>query len=126
MSKSVDVPTEYTIHSTMSGSLDMDLDNIRIKEIPPIALNSTSSLNSNSTLVSTSKMDMGLDDIRIKELPRIDVGLQMSMKPTRVHFPVNMKFGLCTMGMELLSFCVCGESMVIIEDYVPHKTEWCV
>ncbi|MGH7499349.1 MAG: hypothetical protein ACREL3_10915 [Gemmatimonadales bacterium] len=132
MSKSVDVPTEYTIHSTVSGSVDMGLDDIKIKEIAPITLNTTSQLNSSSSLNSTSKLDstskvdMGLDDIRIKELPRIEVGLEMSMKPTRVHFPVNYKFGLNTLGMELLSFVVCGESMVIIEDYVPHRREACV
>lgn len=119
MSKSVDMPTEYTIHSTLSGSLDMDLDNIRIKEIAPVTLSTDSNLN------STSTMDMGLDDIGIsvKELPRIR--LEVAMKPTRIHFPVNYKFGLCTMGMELFAFCVCGESMVIVEDYHPHSTEHC-
>ena len=47
------------------------------------------------------------------------------MKPTRVHFPVNLRFGVSSLGLELLSFSVCGESMVIVEDYVPHKTEVC-
>jgi len=109
----------------VSGGLDLDLDNIRIKEIAPISLTSTSTLTSDSKLTSTSKVDMGLDDIRIKELPRIDLHVETAMKPTRIHFPVNLRFGLCTLGIELLAFCVCGESMVIVEDYVPHKTEVC-
>ena len=121
------IPDTYTINSTMavSGGLDLDLDNIRIKEIAPISLTSTSTLTSDSKLTSTSKVDMGLDDIRIKELPRIDLHVETAMKPMRIHFPVNLRFGLCTLGIELLAFCVCGESMVIVEDYVPHKTEVC-
>jgi hypothetical protein len=121
------IPDKYTINSTMavSGGLDLDLDNIRIKEIAPISLTSTSTLTSDSKLTSTSKVDMGLDDIRIKELPRIDLHVETAMKPTRIHFPVNLRFGLCTLGIELLAFCVCGESMVVVEDYVPHKTEVC-
>jgi hypothetical protein len=117
----VKIPDKYTINSTtaVSGALDLDLDNIRIKEIAPI------SLTSDSKLTSTSKVDMGLDDIRIKELPRIDLHLETAMKPTRIHFPVNLRFGLCSLGIELLAFCVCGESMVVIEDYVPHRTEVC-
>lgn len=123
----VNIPDKYTINSTtaVSGALDLDLDNIRIKEIAPISLTSTSTLTSDSKLTSTSKVDMGLDDIRIKELPRIDLHVETAMKPTRIHFPVNLRFGLCTLGIELLAICVCGESMVVVEDYVPHKTEVC-
>ncbi|MDP9106611.1 MAG: hypothetical protein M3N49_11850 [Candidatus Eremiobacteraeota bacterium] len=47
------------------------------------------------------------------------------MAPTRVHFPVNMKFAVCAFGKELVSFEACGESMVVIEDYVPHRMELC-
>jgi hypothetical protein len=121
------IPTNYTINSTatLGGALDLDLDNIRIKEIAPITLTSNSTLKSDSKLTSDSKVDMGLNDIRIKELPRIELNLQTAMKPTRVHFPVNLRFGLCTLGIELLAFCVCGETMVVVEDYVPHKTEIC-
>lgn len=121
------IPSNYTITSTttLGGALDLDLDNIRIKEIAPITVTSNSSLKSDSKLTSDSKVDMGLNDIRIKELPRIELNLQTAMKPTRVHFPVNLRFGLCTLGIELLAFCVCGESMVVVEDYVPHKTEVC-
>lgn len=142
-----DIPDKYTINSTaaLSGSLDLDLDNIRIKELAPIssiaALSGSLdfgldnirikelapiSLTSTSTLTSTGTMDIGLDDIRIKELPRIDLNVVTAMKPTRVHLPVNLRFGLCTLGVELLAFHVCGESMVVVEDYVPHKTEVCV
>jgi hypothetical protein len=103
-----DIPTNYTVTTAVTiDSLDAGLDNI----------------TSTSTLNSTSKVDLGLDNIKITELPRID--LQVAMKPTRIHFPVNFHFGLSGLGLQLLTFSVCGESMVIIEDYVPHKTEVC-
>ena len=47
------------------------------------------------------------------------------MKPTRVHFPVNLHFGLSSLGLQLLNITICGESMIVVEDYVPHKTEIC-
>ena len=83
------IPDTYTINSTtaVSGGLDLDLDNIHIKEIAPISLTSTSTLTSDSKLTSTSKVDMGLDDIRIKELPRIDLHVATAMKPHRRSAP---------------------------------------
>jgi hypothetical protein len=115
------IPNPWTINTTtnVGGALDAGLDDIHIKEIGPIALTTTSTVNSDS------KVDLGLDDIRIKELPRIELQVQTAMKPTRVHFPVNFRFGLSTLGMELVAFSICGESMVIVEDYVPHETEIC-
>lgn len=117
-----DIPTNYTVNSTatLSGGLDLDLDNIRIRELAPVAVTTV------STLTSTGTVDIGLDDIRITELPRIDLRVETAMRPTRVHLPVNLRFGLCTLGVELLAFCICGESMVVVEDYVPHKTEVCL
>lgn len=127
------IPSSYTINSTsnINGSLDVGLDDIQIRQLPAIVLNSTSALTSTSELTSKSELtsnstvDLGLDDIRIKELPPIDLRLQSSMKPTRIHFPLNITLAICGMGNELLSFSVCGESMVVVEDYVPHRTEEC-
>ena len=125
------IPNPWAINTTtaVSGSLDAGLDDIRVKEIAPVSLtsistlNSTSAVSSDSKLKSDSKVDLGLDHIAIKELPKID--LQFGMKPTRVHFPVNLQFGVSSLGFQLLTFNICGESMVIIEDYVPHQTEIC-
>ena len=130
-----DIPTDYTTKITFAGGMgvDLDLDNIRIKEIAPTTVTTISrieeiaptTVTTISSLTSTSTVDMGLDEIRIKELPKIELSLQTSMKPTRVHVPVNLRFGLSSLGMELLAFCICGETMMIVEDYVPHKTELC-
>jgi hypothetical protein len=116
------IPDKYTITSTttLGGAIDMDLDNIHIKEIAPITLHSD--MTSDSKLTTQSGLDM---NIRVKELPKIDLGVTMGMKPTRISFPMNMKFGIKSMGMELFCFHVCGESMIIVEDYVPRGPELC-
>ena len=133
MSVRIPIPSPFTINSTSSvnGCLDVGLDDIQIKQLPTIVLNSTSSLTSTSELTtksevtSSSTVDLGLDDIRIKELPPIDLRLQTSMKPARIHFPLNITLAICGLGHELLSFSVCGESMIVVEDYFPHRTEEC-
>jgi hypothetical protein len=121
------IPTNYTVTSNINGGLDVGLDDIRVKELPLINLNSSlssdSKVTSDSNITSNSKVDMGLDDIRIKELPRIE--LEFSMKPTRVHLPTHYKFCLTLFGSEVFEMAFCGESMVIIEPYIPHKTECC-
>ena len=114
-----EIPTSYSVASSVavSGSLDMDLDEIRIKELPKIF--------TDSNVVSNSTIHIGLDNSRIREHRKINLCVELAMKPTRIHFPVNFKFGVKGLGMELLCMNFCGESMVVIEDYVPHKTEIC-
>jgi hypothetical protein len=126
MSADVNIPKTYTLNSKMSGSLDLDLDEIRIKEIPTIRMESTLKGDTAHPVVmkSDSNVDLGLDNIQITRLPQIN--LQVAVKPTRVHFPVNYKLSLGSMGMELFSLNLCGESMMVIEDYVPHATEECI
>lgn len=129
MSADIDIPTSYTF--TLGGAVDFDLDNIRVKELAPINLNTNGTLNlglNDIRIKELPKIHLETDnslEIRVKELPRIDLHLELAMKPTRVHFPVNMKLGLCAMGLELFALCLCGEGMVVVEDYRPHATEAC-
>lgn len=123
-----DIPTEYTIHIE---NVDNDLlSNIRIMEVQPVTL------QGGATAIKTeSRMEGGTNPIKteskvetdssisIMKLPQID--LQLGMRPTRVHMPVGLKFCVSLLGMPLVSFDVCGESMVIVEDYAPHRTELC-
>jgi len=120
MSKTPKIPTTYTINTNLGGGVDIGLDDIRVTQLPLIRLATQSSIKSDS------KVDMGLDNLRIREIAPINTSLTLAMKPTRVHFPVNMHFGVGVLGVELLKFSVCGESMVVVEDYVPHKTELCL
>ncbi|HEY7250019.1 MAG TPA: hypothetical protein VIG37_05955 [Methylomirabilota bacterium] len=130
-----DIPTEYTIHIE---NVDNDLlSNIRIMEVQPVtlqggatAIKTESKMEGGTNPIKTeSKMEGGANPIKtdssisIMKLPQID--LQLGMRPTRVHMPVGLKFCVSLLGMPLVSFDVCGESMVIVEDYTPHRTELC-
>lgn len=143
----VGIPQPFVLHSTIGGALDLDLDNITLKgdadnpvemrssstvdlgldinNIPTIRMENTLKGDSENPveMKSSSTVDLGLDNIRITELPQIN--LQLSSKPTRVHFPVNYKLSFGMLGIEFFSMNVCGESMVVIEDYFPHVTEEC-
>ena len=103
---------EITLHTD-----DDLLSNIRIKELPTIKLDAKTDSKVDA------KLDLGLDNIRVKELPV--VRLKFGVDPTRVHMPAGWKFGVSVLGLQLFSFDVCGESMVVVEDYKPHKTEQC-
>jgi hypothetical protein len=130
-----DIPTEYTIHVE---NVDNDLlSNIRIMEVQPVtlqggatAIKTESKMEGGTNPIKTeSKIEGGTNPIKtdssisIMKLPQID--LQLGMRPTRVHMPVGLKFCVSLLGLPLVSFDVCGESMVIVEDYTPHRTELC-
>jgi hypothetical protein len=115
----VTIPDKYDIHSTVGGGLDLGLDDVAISSTIGGGLN----VGLDSTLHSESKVDLGLNDIRFKELPVINLLFQV--KPVRLHFPVDLKFSLRLLGTELLGVQLCGETMVVAEDYVPHATERC-
>ncbi len=93
----------------------MGLDDVRIKELPIIKLQ--------AAITSDSKVNLGLDNLRIKELPKIE--LEFGMKPTRVHLPTHYQMCFSLLGMEMFKLALCGETMMITEPYVPHKTEEC-
>lgn len=114
MSADVDIPDKYTI--TLAGGADMDLDNIHIKEIPTLNLAPVT-----ATATLAGNVGVGLDNVRIKELPTLD--LNVGIKPTRLHMPMNTHICLSIFGINLLKLSVCGENMVITEPYVPHVAE---
>ena len=106
-------PNPIKTDSKIDGKLNVGLDNIRIEKIPLIKTDSK----------VDAKLDVGLDNIRVKELPVVH--LRFGAEPARLHAPAHWDFGVSVLGLRLLSFDVCGESMVVIEDYKPHKTEEC-
>ncbi len=140
MSADIEIPTGYSL--TLGGGVDLGLeelkdmklnaglDNIKINNIPKITVDAGLSdirLKEfpNNPLKTDSKVDMGLDDIRITQLPKIELAAQFSIKPTRVHLPMNYRLSIGVMGYELIGFAICGEGMVITEDYQKHVTEGC-
>lgn len=131
------IPDEYTIHTDsdlLSGEITLHTDNdllsdIHIRELPKLTLDASIDasikeipvINTNSQLAGT--LDVGLSDIRVKELPVVH--LRFGAEPTRVHLPGGWKFGFSVLGAPIFSFDLCGESMVVIEDYKAHKKEVC-
>ncbi len=134
MSADITIPQVYTLN--MGGGIDMDLDEIRVKEFPSNKLQTDSSVDMglddirikefpDNPLRTEATVDMGLDEIRIKELPRIEMDTQIAIKPTRVHLPMNYTLSIGVLNLNLLSMSLCGEGMVVIEDYHQHQTENC-
>jgi hypothetical protein len=93
----------------VKAAVDVGLDDIRIRELPLIR--------------SDSKLDLGLDNIRIQELPPIN--LELAIRPTRVHLPLNYSFTFEIFGIRLFRLSLCGEGMVVSEDYHAHDSERC-
>lgn len=132
------------------GGLDLNLDEIRIRELAPINVGITQlpDINANlavtelprikldtdstvktdsivkteSTLNTDNKVDLDLD-VRIRELPQVD--LQLGFRPMRFHFPLHYRFCLTLFGIKVFEFETCGEGMVVVEDYHPHQAEQC-
>jgi hypothetical protein len=114
------IPSAYTITMApqplqVGATVNAGMDDIRIREIAPITLSTTSTVSTRSTMDTTSRVEMGDIRIRIVEIPRV-----------RVHMPMHYDFGISLLGMELLSFSLCGESMVITEPYRPNECELCL
>lgn len=98
---------------------NIGLSDIRLRELPTIR--AEVSVKELPLIRSDSKVDLGLDDIRIQQLPPIELAL----RPTRVHLPLSYSFGIELFGFRLFKLSVCGEGMVITENYQPRETERC-
>lgn len=70
MSVDVDLPNPWTFNANFSGALDLDLDEIRIKELPPVEFR-VSELSDFNFRVKELPVIVLKADIGIKELPII-------------------------------------------------------
>jgi hypothetical protein len=123
------IPTGYTITLapqplqtgvTLAGTVGVSglgLNDIHIKELPHITLDEVK-LTTTSTVTLDPKSRLGIDlgdiNVRLKEIPSV-----------RAHMPTKFDFGISILGLELVTFSLCGESMVVTEPYVPNKCELC-
>lgn len=126
----------------LAGEVDVGLDSIQlgVTALPPVAigvtelpdLNLSVAVEALPVLRVESDSDLRTDsevrtnnvlDLRISELPQID--LQLSLRPIRIHFPLNFRFCLTILGCRVLDLHSCGEAMVVTEDYLPLRTEQC-
>ena len=133
-----DFSEPITVNTTLSGGVDLGLeelkdmkvnaglDNIKINNIPKITVDAgLSDIRLKEFPKDPLTIDMGLDDIRITQLPKIELEAQFSIKPTRIHLPMNYRLSIGVLGYELVGFAFCGEGMVITEDYQKHIAEGC-
>lgn len=109
--------------SGIQADLDAHLNDIRIKELAPVRADVGITDLPIVRTESNAKIDLGLDDLRIRELAPVRV--ELSFKPVRVHLPMNYSFCIELFGVRLFKFSLCGEGMVIAEDYRPRATERC-
>lgn len=107
----------------VNANVDAGLDDIRIREIGPIRADVGITELPVIRTDSKAEVDLGLDDIRIRELA--PVRFELSLKPLRVHLPLNYSFSIELFGVRVFKFSLCGEGMVITEDYHPRATERC-
>jgi hypothetical protein len=129
----IDIGIDELANALTTGvTVKAGLNDIRIKELVtaveakitqlvPIELKAA--ITQLPPINTNSKVDLGLDNIRIAEFPPIQ--LELAVRPVRVHLPLNYTFSLELFGIKLFRFSICGEGMVVSEDYKPHATERC-
>lgn len=120
------IPDKFTL--TLDGGADLDLDEIRVKELPQINAAIKEVPQINSAIKEIPPISLAITqlptirlDLAVKELPKID--MDIGLKPTRVSMPMNTHVCLKILGLKLLDLSLCGENMVILEPYVPRRAE---
>jgi len=131
----VKIPSDYTIKLGSDGStihVDSDLDNIRLKEIAPVTINSNVAVTQPIVTQSTSKSDstagvnLKVEPLKISSdsTSAIDVKplaidscqtLKLApLPPIKIEQPYSQHFGITFMGMELWGFNVSGKSETML------------
>jgi hypothetical protein len=127
----VTIPKDYTIAVGGTGttlSIDSDLDNIHLKEIAPVTINSNLAVTEPIVTQSTSKSDSTASvDLKVEPLKvtsdstsAIDVKplaidscqtLKLApLPPIKLEQPYSQHFGITFMGMELWGLNISGKS----------------
>ena len=133
----VNIPSNYKITLASDGStihVDSDLDNIHVKEIAPVTVNSNIAVTEPIVTESTSKNDASLDlkveplnvDLKVEPLKvSSDSTSEIDLKPVAIDScqtlklaplpPIKMEqpycqhFGITFMGMELWGLNISGK-----------------
>jgi len=128
----VSIPSDYSIKLGSDGStihIDTDLDNIHVKEIAPVTINSNVAVT--QPVVTKSDLDLKVEplnvDLKVEPLKvssdstsQIDVKplaidscqtLKLApLPPIKMEQPYSQHFGITFMGMELWGFNISGKS----------------
>ena len=122
------IPSNYTLTLGGGTHIDTDLDNIHVKEIAPVTVNSNVAVTQPIVTQSTSKSDSTAAlDLKVEPLKvssdstsQIDVKplaidscqtLKLApLPPIKMEQPYSQHFGITFMGMELWGFNMSGKS----------------
>jgi len=144
MGKDVDVGLPQPLE------IDMGLDNINMSSsmfmnMSPISIdmgldNVNMDMNMDTNISFNGSVDMGLDNVNVDmglDNVNVDMGLDnvnmcmsfaiKELPSMKMHFPLNMDFGIKVLGIPLLNFGICGKAMVVTEDnpkkifYTPRR-----
>ncbi len=114
-------------------SIDADLDNIRVRELPRIEFDD---FNTSVHVKELPRIDFGdfNTNVSIKELTKIHVDAKTDssvnvaitkIPDVRTHLPAHYNLGISVLGVELFNFSLCGESQIITEEFIPRRKEIC-
>ena len=117
-----------TTSSVVMGSKDAPI----AMRIEPLDVSATLKGDPKAPITANAGIDLDLRNLphltfeQITELIRT-----VTLAKSRIRFPVNMNFGvsvfpLTLLGIDALSFSVCGEPAIIRDDCVPDCEEPCV
>lgn len=117
-----------TTTSVITGSRDAPI----AMHLDPLDVSATLKGDPKAPITANAGIDLDLRNLphltfdQITELIRT-----VTLARSRIRFPVNMNFGLSVfpltlLGVDALSFSVCGEPAVIRDDCVPDCEEPCV
>ena len=117
-----------TTTSVITGSRDAPI----AMHLDPLDVSATLKGDPRAPITANAGIDLDLRNLphltfdQITELIRT-----VTLARSRIRFPVNMNFGLSVfpltlLGVDALSFSVCGEPAVIRDDCVPDCEEPCV
>jgi hypothetical protein len=151
----VSIPNPWTIKVGSDGStihVDSDLDNIHLKEIAPVTVNSNVAVTQPIVSDATSKVDLKVEplnvDLKVEPLKvssdstsAIDVKplaidscqtLKLApLPPIKMEQPYSQHFGITFMGMELWGLNISGRSETLLHSppkprhYNMHAPERC-
>jgi len=124
----VTADVKATTSSVLMGSKDAPI----AMRIEPLDVSATLKGDPQAPITANAGVDVDLRNLphltfeQITELVRT-----VTLARSRIRFPVNMNFGLSVfpltlLGIDALSFSVCGEPAVIRDDCVPDCEEPCV
>ena len=117
-----------TTTSVITGSRDAPI----AMHLDPLDVSATLKGDPKAPITANAGIDLDLRNLphltfdQITELIRT-----VTLARSRIRFPVNMNFGLSVfpltlLGVDALSFSVCGEPAVIRDDCVPDCEDPCV